>query len=105
MEENKTIQVFDWYRIFISDDLPITYFSEIAFRTFVMFSILIIGLKFLSKRGVKQLSVFELAILMVWDLQLVIPCSQSYPCHILLTPTQRQYFLRNWNRYLKYYAQ
>ncbi len=36
---------------------------EIAFRTFVMFIMLIIGLKFLSKRGVKQLSVFELAIL------------------------------------------
>ncbi len=63
MEENKTIQLFDWYRIFISDDLPFSYLGEIAFRTFVMFLMLIIGLKFLSKRGVKQLSVFELAIL------------------------------------------
>jgi uncharacterized membrane protein YcaP (DUF421 family) len=63
MEENKTIEIFDWHRIFISDDLPLNYLSEIAFRTFVMFLMLIIGLKFLSKRGVKQLSVFELAIL------------------------------------------
>jgi uncharacterized membrane protein YcaP (DUF421 family) len=63
MPENKAIQVFDWYRIFISADLPLHYLSEIAFRTLVMFLMLIIGLKFLSKRGVKQLSVFELAIL------------------------------------------
>jgi uncharacterized membrane protein YcaP (DUF421 family) len=63
MDENKTIEIFDWHRIFISDDLPLNYLSEIAFRTFVMFMMLIIGLKFLSKRGVKQLSVFELAIL------------------------------------------
>jgi uncharacterized membrane protein YcaP (DUF421 family) len=63
MEESKTIQTFDWHRILISDDLPLNYLSEIAFRTFVMFMMLIIGLKFLSKRGVKQLSVFELAIL------------------------------------------
>jgi uncharacterized membrane protein YcaP (DUF421 family) len=59
----KDIQLFDWKRIFVSQDIPIGYVSEIAFRTFIMFSILIVALKFLSKRGVKQLSVFELAIL------------------------------------------
>jgi uncharacterized membrane protein YcaP (DUF421 family) len=63
MDDNKKIEVFDWQRIFISEDLPLQYLSEIAFRTFVMFVILILGLKFLSRRGVKQLSVFELAIL------------------------------------------
>jgi uncharacterized membrane protein YcaP (DUF421 family) len=63
MEEQKTIEIFDWHRIFFSDDFPLNYLSEIAFRTLVMFMMLIIGLKFLSKRGVKQLSVFELAIL------------------------------------------
>jgi uncharacterized membrane protein YcaP (DUF421 family) len=59
----KDVQTFDWHRIFTSDDAPITYVAEIVFRTFVMFLILIIALKLLSKRGVKQLSVFELAIL------------------------------------------
>jgi len=63
MEDKSSVQVFDWHRIFISDDLPFAYLSEIAFRTLLMFIVLIIGLKFLSKRGVKQLSVFELAIL------------------------------------------
>jgi uncharacterized membrane protein YcaP (DUF421 family) len=63
MEQSGTTQIFDWHRMFVSEDLPLSYLPEIAFRTFVMFIILIIGLKFLSKRGVKQLSVFELAIL------------------------------------------
>ncbi len=61
MDEN--INVFDWNRIFFSDELPIIYLGEIAFRTLIMFLLLIFALKFLSKRGVKQLSVFELAIL------------------------------------------
>src|SRR6185369_2850534 len=39
------------------------YLGEVAVRTAIMFLFLIIALKFLSKRGVKQLSVFELAIL------------------------------------------
>ncbi len=59
----KEITIFDWHRIFYSEDIPITYLGEIVFRTAVMFLFLIIALKFLSKRGVKQLSVFELAIL------------------------------------------
>jgi uncharacterized membrane protein YcaP (DUF421 family) len=63
MDREKNISVFDWQRIFISEDLPVTYLLEIAFKSAVMFLFLIIGLKFLSKRGVKQLSVFELAIL------------------------------------------
>lgn len=63
MSDSENIKVFDWFRIFFSENLPLTYFWEIAFRTFLMFLALIIGLKFLSKRGVKQMSVFELAIL------------------------------------------
>ncbi len=63
MNETENIKIFDWYRMFHSENIPITYLAEIAFRTTVMFLILILALKFLSKRGVKQLSVFELAIL------------------------------------------
>lgn len=47
----------------MDENIPITYIGEIAFRTVIMFLILIFALKLLSKRGVKQLSVFELAIL------------------------------------------
>ncbi len=61
MDEN--IDVFDWKRIFVSENIPIDFLGEIALRTTIMFLVLIIALKFLSKRGVKQLSVFELAIL------------------------------------------
>jgi len=57
------IDVFDWFRIFVSETIPISYLGEIVFRTVIMFMFLILALKFLSKRGVKQLSVFELAIL------------------------------------------
>ena len=60
---NENIKVFDWFRIIQSENVPISYLTEIVFRTVIMFLILIVALKFLSKRGVKQLSVFELAIL------------------------------------------
>jgi uncharacterized membrane protein YcaP (DUF421 family) len=63
MNEKEPITAFDWQRIFISEDIPPAYLLEIVFKSTVMFLFLIIGLKFLSKRGVKQLSVFELAIL------------------------------------------
>ena len=60
---DKNIEVFDWKRIFYSENISPAYLGEIALRTTIMFLILIVALKFLSKRGVKQLSVFELAIL------------------------------------------
>ncbi|TDE55155.1 DUF421 domain-containing protein [Flavobacterium sp. GT3P67] len=63
MSEEKNISVFDWQRIFLSENFPPAYLFEIVFKSAVMFILLIVGLKFLSKRGVKQLSVFELAIL------------------------------------------
>jgi len=63
MDEQEPINVFDWSRIFDPTGTPLAYLWEIGFRTMVMFLVLIIALKFLSKRGVKQLSVFELAIL------------------------------------------
>ena len=63
MNEQDSINVFDWHRMLYSENIPVTYLWEIGFKTFIMFLILVAGLKFLSKRGVKQLSVFELAIL------------------------------------------
>ena len=63
MNTNDDIKTFDWYRIFYSDNIPISYLAEIGVRTVIMFLVLIFVLKLISKRGVKQLSVFELAIL------------------------------------------
>jgi uncharacterized membrane protein YcaP (DUF421 family) len=63
MGENETIKVFDWDRIFYSENIPISYLAEIGLRTVIMFLALVLVLKLISKRGVKQLSVFELAIL------------------------------------------
>jgi uncharacterized membrane protein YcaP (DUF421 family) len=53
----------DLEKIIYSEDLSIGFLIEIALRTAIMFLVLIVALKLLSKRGVKQLSVFELAIL------------------------------------------
>jgi uncharacterized membrane protein YcaP (DUF421 family) len=63
MDKIDDIKVFDWHRIFYSENIPISYLAEIGVRTIIMFLVLIFVLKLISKRGVKQLSVFELAIL------------------------------------------
>jgi uncharacterized membrane protein YcaP (DUF421 family) len=39
------------------------FLGEVILRTFVMFLIIIIGIKILGKRGVKQLSIFELVVI------------------------------------------
>ena len=63
MDKNDNIKVFDWHRIFYAENIPNSYLAEIGVRTVIMFLVLILILKLISKRGVKQLSVFELAIL------------------------------------------
>lgn len=40
-----------------------SFLPEVMIRTIIMFLIIIIGLRFLGKRGVKQLSVFELVVI------------------------------------------
>lgn len=55
-------KVFDWNRILL-DDLPALFLLEVLFRTAVMFAFLLIALRFTGKRGVKQLSVFEVVII------------------------------------------
>ena len=47
--------------LFGSEDF--TFIGEVAIRTMIMFLVIIIGLRFLGKRGVKQLSVFELVVI------------------------------------------
>jgi len=52
----------DWPRI-LFNDLPYEFLVEIAFRCFVMFTAALITLRLTGKRGIKQLSIFELVII------------------------------------------
>ncbi|RZJ99537.1 MAG: DUF421 domain-containing protein [Flavobacterium sp.] len=52
----------DWQGLFWGDS-DASFLLEICFRTVIMFFIILFSLKILGKRGVKQLSVFELVII------------------------------------------
>lgn len=56
------VQPFDWERIFIHD-FPWSYLGEVAFRTLFMFIILLTALTVSGKREVRQLSIYELVLL------------------------------------------
>ncbi|ACU07348.1 protein of unknown function DUF421 [Flavobacteriaceae bacterium 3519-10] len=58
----KTILAIDWSAIIYGAE-DWSFLPEVAIRTVVMFLIIILGLRFLGKRGVKQLSVFELVVI------------------------------------------
>lgn len=55
-------EIFEWERL-LFNDLPVTFLLEVMFRTAVMFTVVLLTLKFAGKRGVKQLSVFEIVII------------------------------------------
>ncbi|WP_128547722.1 YetF domain-containing protein [Larkinella soli] len=61
MNEQEPVRAFDWQRILIHD-FPWIYLGEVALRTVVMFLIILFALKISAKREVKQLSVFELVL-------------------------------------------
>ena len=52
----------DWHRIFFSDH-PYTFFIEILIRTPIMFLAVVIILRLTGKRGVQQLSIFEMVMI------------------------------------------
>src|SRR5690554_6866879 len=52
----------DWHRIFFSDH-PYTFFIEILIRTPIMFLAVVIILRLSGKRGVQQLSIFEMVMI------------------------------------------
>lgn len=54
--------IFEWRRL-LFNDLPFEFLLEVAFRTVIMFTTVLLTLKFAGKRGVKQLSVFEIVII------------------------------------------
>lgn len=59
MEEK--VEPFDWARMLLND-LPWTYLGEVAFRTVFMFVVLLSALTVSGKREVRQLSIYEIAL-------------------------------------------
>lgn len=53
---------FDWHNLFLSD-LDFGFALEIILRTFLMFTFILILLRLSGKKGVRQLSIFEVAII------------------------------------------
>ena len=56
------MEIFEWKRV-LFNDLPASFLFEVIFRTVIMFIVVLLTLKFTGKRGVKQLSVFEVVII------------------------------------------
>ena len=55
-------EIFEWPRV-LMNELPYIFLLEVIFRVAVMFLLLLILLRVAGKRGVKQLSVFEMVII------------------------------------------
>ncbi|MBX0292953.1 DUF421 domain-containing protein [Hymenobacter sp. HSC-4F20] len=58
------IQPFDWKRLLISDTAPPLFLLEIAFRCVVTYLLVLGALRVTGRRGVRQLSIFELSIIL-----------------------------------------
>jgi uncharacterized membrane protein YcaP (DUF421 family) len=54
--------MLDWERILFNDQ-PWSFMLEVALRSIVMFFVLLVALKLAGKRSIKQLSIFELVII------------------------------------------
>ncbi|WP_026896956.1 DUF421 domain-containing protein [Daejeonella oryzae] len=55
-------EIFEWNRFFFND-LPLIFLLEIVVRATIMFVVILIALRSSGKRGVKQLSVYELVLI------------------------------------------
>ncbi len=51
-----------WYQVLFGTE-EVSFIIEVILRTLIMFLVIILGLRILGKRGVKQLSVFELVVI------------------------------------------
>lgn len=56
-------EIFELDRL-LMNDLPYTFLLEVLFRCVVMFIVAMVVLKFAGRRGIKQLSIFELVIIL-----------------------------------------
>lgn len=55
-------EIFEWNRL-LFNNLPPEFLLEVVFRCVIMFAVVLIILKLTGKRGIKQLSIFELVII------------------------------------------
>ena len=58
------ITPFDWHRILLSDEAPPLFLAEVALRAVVMYLLILGALRISGRRGVRQLSLFELTIIL-----------------------------------------
>ena len=58
------ITPFDWHRILLSDEAPPLFLAEVALRSLVMYLLILGALRISGRRGVRQLSLFELTIIL-----------------------------------------
>ncbi|WP_339757561.1 DUF421 domain-containing protein [Algoriphagus aquimarinus] len=63
MESKQSVELFDANRLLMGEGIPFSFLAEVLLRTTVMFFIVLFILRLSGKRGIKQLSVFELAII------------------------------------------
>lgn len=59
-----SIEPFDWHRILWSDDAPPFYLLEVAVRCVATYLLILGALRVTGRRGVRQLSIFELSIIL-----------------------------------------
>lgn len=55
-------EIFEWERL-LMNELPVTFLLEVVVRSAVMFTFLLTALRVTGKRGVRQLSIFEIVII------------------------------------------
>jgi uncharacterized membrane protein YcaP (DUF421 family) len=55
------ITPFDWHRLFIGEHPPL-YFLEIIFRVILIYTFAVLVLRYMGKRGQRQMSPFELVL-------------------------------------------
>lgn len=57
------ISAFDWQRMLL-DGLPLTFLFEVAVRVLFGYTLVFLFLKFSGRRGIRQLSIFELVVIL-----------------------------------------
>lgn len=57
------MSAFDWHRMFL-EELPLAFLGEVALRVLVAYLLVFLFLKISGRRGIRQLSVFELVIIL-----------------------------------------
>lgn len=55
-------EIFEWDRL-LFNDLPAIYMAEVLFRSLIMYLVILTSLRLSGKRGVKQLSIYELVLI------------------------------------------